>query len=71
MMMVDHLADVWNRCTDVCFGQIHGADEQVMLTKQITADESVQGQGLWIISISSQLRVKSKVKACSVSGLNA
>ena len=43
-MMVDHLADVQNRCADV-FGQMHRTDAQMMLSKQITADGSVQGQG--------------------------
>ena len=45
-MMVDHLADVQNRCTDV-FRQMHGTDMQMTLSKQITADGSVKGQGLW------------------------
>ena len=45
-MMVDHLADVWNRCIDV-FAQICRTNVQMMLSKQITADGSVKGQDPW------------------------
>ena len=44
--MVDHLADVWNICTDV-FRQMYRTDVQMTLSKQITADGSVKGQGPW------------------------
>ena len=46
VMMVDHLADPQNSCADV-FGQMRGTDVQMMLSKQITADDSVRGQGSW------------------------
>ena len=39
MMMVGYLADAWNRCADVL------RDVQMTLSKQITADGNVQGQG--------------------------
>ena len=45
-IMVDHIADVQNRCTDV-FRQMCRTDAQMMLSKQITADGSVKGKDPW------------------------